>query len=92
MAYQRAFIPGYKAKPADPIVANMERKETFIRESQGSKERSIKIQSAGRDAVAITTSFYPELANDPDKENKIRAKIKEWNHWMFNNIYDIPFV
>jgi asparagine N-glycosylation enzyme membrane subunit Stt3 len=56
----------------------MERKEASISNFQKTKEESIQMAASARDATLIVTNFYPELADDPNKEAKIKEK---WTYW-----------
>jgi len=60
----------------------MERKEESIKGFQDNKENSIKMAGSARDATLIVTTFYPELANESNKEEKIRAKWLEWKEYF----------
>ena len=77
---QRNSVP-YKANPV-------------IERAVAHKDDSIKMAGSARDAVLLTTTFYPELAldgNDLAKEELIQEKIKEWRTWLLDNIYNVPF-
>ena len=73
-----------------PIEKAQERKFSSIKQSQEQKENSIKAAGIQRDAVLIVTTFYPSLANDPDKEAKIAEKLLEWKI-KIKDIFDQPF-
>lgn len=60
----------------------MERKEESIKGFQDNKEMSIKMAGSARDATLIVTAFYPELANESNKEDKIKAKWLEWKEYF----------
>lgn len=71
-------------------VQKTERQKTSedISHFQKSKENSIKIQSAGRDAVLIAVA---KLRHKDISEEEIKAEIKKWRDWMYTSIYDVPF-
>lgn len=75
------------------ITKAMETKNTNIKEAQTRKEESIKLAAIQRDAVLLTTTFYPE-ANEvyehdmPGKEQYIKGRILEWKKWLEQNYGD----
>jgi hypothetical protein len=78
----------YQSQPKKEIKDAMDYKQRAIRESQQSKEESIRIQSSGRDAVLIVTSLIEVngryFTND---EQTIKDKILEWRNWLYSNVY-----
>ena len=73
-----------------PIEKAQERKAKHISDAQERKNDSIKAAGIQRDAVLIVTTFYQNLANDPDKEAKIAEKLLEWKI-KIKDIFDQPF-
>ena len=71
------------------IAKAQEQKAIYIKEAQTNKENSIKLAGAARDAVLIVTAFYPELAEDDNKDEKIAAKIEEWRTHLLKT-FDNP--
>lgn len=81
----------FTPQPPKDIKVTMDYKGSQIRASQKAKEDSIRMASAARDATLIVTTFYPELATNPDKEKIIKAKWEEWRDY-FHNQLDQPFI
>lgn len=69
----------------------MDKKAGFIKEAAKEREDSIKMAGSARDATLIITTFYPELADNPDKETIIKEKWTEWRKWLKESS-DVPFV
>lgn len=67
----------------------MEKKESSIEKFQGSKEKSMKIMSSGRDAVLIATA---KLQHQNMTDEEIQAEVKKWATWIYTSIYDSPFI
>ena len=79
----KQFFP----KKESAIGKAMDRKEKSIGDFAARKEDSIKLAGAQRDAVLLTTTFYPEYTTNPNKDNLIREKFEEWKSYFLG--YDV---
>jgi hypothetical protein len=83
-------------KPKSDMDKAMEYKRVSIQEAQKSKEQSIMLAGAARDATIIITTFYPELAEKKTKDKLIKEKWLEWRKWLYkqsdNPFGDVPFI
>ena len=61
------------------IAQAMDRKQDFIKESQGSKELGIKISSTARDSVLIATTI---LQGKNPNEIQMKNEIVKWREWL----------
>jgi hypothetical protein len=75
-----ASTGGSKGNPG--IAKAMEKKNESIAKFQDSKETSIKLAGAMRDAVLIVTTFYKDLQME---DGDIELKIKQWRNWFLTN-------
>lgn len=73
----------FRAKPNE-IKAAVKEKNEGIERAQIRKSENIQLSSSQRDAVLLVTSFYPEFANDPAKEQNIKVKITAWRIWLLD--------
>lgn len=74
------------------------RKEMFIKETIGAKERAIQMAGAERDAVLLVTTFYqPIWMKDPILEHELDKLIKDkvvfFRDWLLSDDFTntIPF-
>lgn len=67
----------------------MQRKETSIRGFQASKEESIKLAGAQRDAVLIVTT----IGNTDLTEQQVKDAIIKWRDWFLSDEFNttLPF-
>jgi hypothetical protein len=72
------------------IEETMDRKEKSISNFQASKEESIKLAGAQRDAVLLVTTFYKDVGMH-DKE--IKDKVIEFRDWLLSDDFTdrVPF-
>lgn len=73
----------YKTQPKKEYRDVMDYKNDNIRRAMDDKQEAIKISSAGRDAVLITTTFYNKIMT----EDEIKEKIIKWRDWLYKEVY-----
>ena len=80
---QRAYTP-----KSSPIKQAMKQKEESIAKFQDSKENSIKLAGAQRDAVLIVTTMMqnlPAITSTMMGEDSIKEAIIKWRNWFLND-------
>lgn len=70
----------YNANKDAVIAKVMEKKEKSIERFQDSKEASIKLSSAQRDAVLMVTTFFQNIPNTADV--LLKKEIIKWRNWF----------
>lgn len=77
----------FKAQQIEKAVV---RKEESIGRFQASKEESIALMAAQRDAVLIVTTMFPQYATGTT-ESDIKEDIVKWRNWFLSDEFkDIP--
>lgn len=90
-APKKVSTSSYNAPRGGGAVKAAEITRESVKEALDTKENSIRLSGAMRDAVLIVTTFYPNLEREEnviDKETNVMAKIIKWRNWILNNYGD----
>ena len=80
----------YQSKYAKTPAEGLERKNEAIGRFQDSKELSIRVSAAGRDATMIVSEYYTHIhshKNDEEMEKFLQEKWLMWREFFFKQ-YD----